>query len=62
MTATRTPWIVTVLMALGTVFAMLGVQRSSRTDIGDQRWFDKVAGLRTLAEAARKVLRRHAST
>lgn len=43
---------------LRTVFAMLGVQRSSRTDIGDQRWFDKVPGLRRLAEAARRIRRR----
>jgi glycosyl transferase family 25 len=37
-----------------TVFAMLSHQRSSRTDIGDRRWFDKLPGLRGLAEAARK--------
>lgn len=46
---------------LRTVFAMLGVQRPSRTDIGDQRWFDKVPGLRQLAEAARRFLRRRGS-
>ena len=44
---------------LRTVFAMLGVQRSSRTDIGDQRWFDKVPGLRSVAESTRKFMRRH---
>ena len=43
---------------LRTVFAMLGIQRSSRTDIGDQRWFDKVAGLRDVAAFARRFLRR----
>lgn len=43
---------------LRTVFAMLGVQRSSRTDIGDQRWFDKVVGLRVLAGFARRILKR----
>ena len=43
---------------LRTVFAMLGVQRSSRTDIGDQRWFDKVVGLRELAELARRARQR----
>ncbi len=47
---------------LRTVFAMLGVQRSSRTDIGDQRWFDKVPALRHLAETARKFRRRHSSS
>lgn len=39
---------------LRTEFAMLGVQRASRTDIGDQRWFDKVRGLRELAESSRR--------
>ena len=43
---------------LRTVFAHLGVQRPSRTDIGDQRWFDKVSGLRELAEAARRIMPR----
>jgi glycosyl transferase family 25 len=33
------------------------VQRPSRTDIGDQPFFDRVPGLRTLAAAARRVLR-----
>ena len=41
-----------------TVFAQLGVQRASRTDVGDQRWFDKVPALRNLAEAARRSLPR----
>lgn len=40
---------------LVTVFAMLGVQRSSRTDIGHQRWFDKIYGLRWLIEQARQI-------
>ena len=43
---------------LRTEFALLGLQRSSRTDIGHQRWFDKVPGLRSLAEFARKLRRR----
>lgn len=38
---------------LVTHFAMLGVQRASRTDIGDQRWFDRIPGLRALAEGLR---------
>lgn len=38
---------------LKTVFSMLGVQRPSRTDIGDRRWFDNLPGLRWLAERAR---------
>jgi glycosyl transferase, family 25 len=42
---------------LRTVFAMLSYQRSSRTDIGEQKWFDKVPGLREIAEAARRVQR-----
>lgn len=46
---------------LRTVFAMLGVQRSSRTDIGNQRWFDRIPGLSQLAEFARRVRRRSAS-
>ncbi len=40
---------------LVTQFAMLGVQRASRTDIGDQRFFDKIGGLRTLASIARRL-------
>lgn len=40
---------------LVTVFSMLGVQRPSRTDIGDQQWFDRVPGLRALAGWARRV-------
>jgi glycosyl transferase family 25 len=43
---------------LCTIFAMLGVQRSSRTDIGDQKWFDKVPVVRDLAELGRRILRR----
>lgn len=34
---------------LVTRFAMLGVQRRSRTDIGDQRLFDRIPVLRTIA-------------
>lgn len=41
-----------------TVFAMLSQQRASRTDIGDQRWFDRFPGLRELSEAARRFKRR----
>lgn len=40
---------------LVTVFAMLGAQRPSRTDIGDQRLFDRIPGLRTLAGWARRL-------
>jgi hypothetical protein len=40
---------------LVTTFAMLGVQRASRTDIGDTRWFDRVPGLRGLAGLARRL-------
>jgi glycosyl transferase, family 25 len=40
-----------------TVFEMLGVQRASRTDIGDKRFFDRVPGLRTLATIARRIRR-----
>lgn len=39
---------------LRTVFSQLGVQRSSRTDVGDQRWFDRTPGVRELAGLARK--------
>jgi glycosyl transferase family 25 len=42
---------------LRTVFAILGVQRASRTDIGEQRWFDKIPGLRAIAGLARKAVR-----
>lgn len=40
---------------LVTVFAMLGAQRPSRTDIGDQRLFDRIPGVRTLAGWARRL-------
>lgn len=43
---------------LTTVFALLGVQRPSRTDIGDRRWFDQVPGLRWLAERTRAAMAR----
>ena len=43
---------------LKTVFAMLTKQRSSRTDIGDKRLFDRVPIIRELAEAARRWKRR----
>lgn len=42
---------------LVTVFAMLGAQRPSRTDIGDQRLFDRIPVLRTLAGWARRLRR-----
>jgi glycosyl transferase family 25 len=38
---------------LTTVFAMLSVQRSSRTDIGHQKWFDRAPGFRVMASFAR---------
>lgn len=40
---------------LVTVFAMLGVQRPSRTDTGDTRWFDRVPVLRDLTGWLRRV-------
>lgn len=40
-----------------TVFSHLGVQRQSRTDIGDQRWFDRTPGVAELAGLARRFLR-----
>lgn len=43
---------------LVTQFAMLGVQRASRTDIGDQRWFDRVPGVRSLVEVLRTMRNR----
>ena len=43
---------------LRTVFAMLGTQRASRTDIGDQKWFDRLPLIRALAGLTRKALRR----
>lgn len=43
---------------LKTVFAMLTEQRASRTDIGDQRLFDRLPFVRDLAEAARRWKRR----
>jgi hypothetical protein len=36
---------------------MLGVQRPSRTDIHDLKWYDKAPGVRTLAAALRKLRR-----
>jgi glycosyl transferase family 25 len=42
---------------LRTVFSQLGVQRPSRTDVGEQRWFDRAHGVRELAGLARKTLR-----
>jgi glycosyl transferase family 25 len=45
---------------LVTTFAMLGVQRPSRTDIGKTRWFDRVPGLRGLAGHLRRLRRRNA--
>jgi glycosyl transferase, family 25 len=40
---------------LVTQFAMLGVQRASRTDIGDRPFFDQVPGLRQVAAVARRL-------
>lgn len=42
---------------LVTELAMLSGQRSSRTDIGTQRWFDTLPVFRTLAGAARRAKR-----
>jgi glycosyl transferase, family 25 len=42
---------------LVTVFAMLGAQRASRTDIGDQRVFDRVPVLRDVAGWLRRLRR-----
>lgn len=39
---------------LKTAFAMLSFQRSSRTDIGDTKWFDRIPVVRELAGLARK--------
>lgn len=38
---------------LRTEFALLSKQRSSRTDIGELRWFDRTLGVRNLVELAR---------
>lgn len=48
---------------LKTVFAdpQIAFQRPSRTDIGEQRFFDRVPGLRIAAEFARKLKRRNTS-
>jgi glycosyl transferase family 25 len=43
---------------LVTVFADLGYQRSSRTDVGAQKWFDRIIGVRELVGLARRILRR----
>lgn len=40
---------------LVTVFKMLGVQRSSRTDIGDSKIFDRIPVVRSIAERARRI-------
>lgn len=40
---------------LSTEFAMLATQRPSRTDIGKQRWFDRVPVLRDIAGLIRQV-------
>jgi glycosyl transferase, family 25 len=42
---------------LKTEFAMLGIQRASRTDIGHQRFFDRIPVLRDVVELARRVRR-----
>lgn len=43
---------------LVTVFAMLSVQRPSRTDIGEPRWFDRMAGIRDVVEHLRRLRHR----
>ena len=43
---------------LVTVFAQLGFQRSSRTDVGEQKWFDRVPVVRGLVGLARRIMRR----
>ena len=43
---------------LETVFRKVAVQRASRTDVGDQRFFDRVPVLREVAGAARSLKRR----
>ncbi len=45
---------------LVTVFQMLGVQRPSRTDMGENRFYDRVPALRSLAGMARRI-RQHFS-
>jgi glycosyl transferase family 25 len=42
---------------LVTIFAELGYQRSSRTDVGDKRWFDRILGIRDLVGIARRIVR-----
>lgn len=43
---------------LVTVFAKLGYQRSSRTDVGERKWFDQLPVVRQLVGVARQVTRR----
>ena len=43
---------------LVTVFAELGYQRSSRTDVGAQKWFDRIIGVRDVVGLARRIRRR----
>jgi glycosyl transferase family 25 len=47
---------------LVTVFAFLGMQRPSRTDIGVTRWFDRIPVVRDVAEYLRRVRRRIVGT
>ena len=42
---------------LTTVFRKVAVQRASRTDVGDQRFFDRIPVLRSVAAIARKLRR-----
>ena len=42
---------------LKTVFCKVGVQRASRTDVGDQRFFDRIPIVRDLVGIARRALR-----
>lgn len=47
---------------LVTVFRKVAVQRASRTDVGDQRFFDRIPVLRSLAGVARAIKRRIAGS
>jgi len=40
---------------LVTIFRMLGVQRASRTDIGDSKVYDRIPVVRSIAERARRL-------
>ena len=51
-------WMRRAYPELATTFALLGVQRPSRTDIGHRSWFDRTPGLRNIAELLRQLRRR----